>query len=1519
MNHEDGSDTGDLALRGAHAILVGTGSHVPESRLFDLPAVDSTLDDVAGALVDVCGLAPERVHRVPAEADAMAVTDLVERVTLNASGPVLLYYVGHGLLGPGDELYLATRASVSEERVGQAVAYRTVRDLLGNATGGSVVILDCCFSGLASVSADGSARDPFVSARPGGSFLLTSASYYARSFAPEGARHTLFSGELLNLLRAGDPAGPVRLSLDHVHTALERRFRDGPVRPRRQSEGGIGRVALARNAAYRPAAGPETAPPADVPCPYPGMEPFRTEDSAHFHGREDLTDRLLDAVRAPAAGPLVLLGPSGAGKSSLLRAGLLAGLAQRHEAGSALVPWPALLLPAPGERPLYALAALWARATGRPVDEVRQELARGRFPGALPGYRDCRLLVVDQFEEVFTRCQDADERAAFIDVLAGEVSRDSPPGPRVVIGLRADFYGRCLSHPALARALERGPVAVRPMDDDALRAAVEGPARAVGLTLEDGLTDRLLHDLRQGRADDAATPDAALALPFLAHALREIWVRRSGATLTLAGYQATGGIWQSIATTSEELYRSLDPRRRRALRRMLLRMVHITGDGGDVVARRRVRAGALVEGLPDAERSLTEDVRDRLAAARLIIVDRDGAEISHEALLRAWTRLRRWVERDRVGLLLRQQLEDDADAWKAAGRDSSFLYRGSRLAAASALDDPNADGRPLRRVDRAFLRAAREHAERERARDRRQRQSLQRRLRTAVVALCLALVATGVGFQQRNEAQEQRADAQEQRRIATGRALQAEAENLRDSDPRTSLRLSLAALRVNPTEEGREGLTATLQRTHLAGGSSFTSDGVDMSVFSSNGRLLATATPYGDDTAVHLWDTADATRPRHLTAVDAHSLPADSLAFSADQRLLAVVYSAGEEPDEDVEPRAGGVTVWNVADPAAPARLLDLPDLDDPRGAALSPDGTRLAVVAGGARGTLTSWDVSDPDAPRQLHAPVSAFDSDYVEFAPDGNTLVTGSGIVTAESPLTPESITHRTGWTLWDVSEPGRPVEITERRGFGNKATFHPAGSVLAVDYDNTVTLWDVTDPPNAESLATLGHRDTVTDFAFGPDGSHLVTGALDDTATLWDVGDPERSQQVTTLNGHSSPVMSMAFDDDGRGVTLADHDGGLTRWLTTPSAPALGATADTGGRSPNAAAFSPDGTVFAVAGYDGSVLLWDTTEPTAPRALPPLPVGNEAVHAVAFSSDGALLAVGTQAGDIMEHGRVELWDTSDPSAPSRLAVLPQVSGVTALAFSPRAAVLAVAGARFLEPAWVGLWDTGEPAEPAPLTAEDPLAATRDADLNLPSLANTPVVFSPDGTALVLPGSVWDVTDPGEPALLPTERGDYTMPAFSPSQAAFGPDGHLLTSDNSGRLALWSLRPGPRLVSALPSADDDFVIVGYHPDGALAASGGWGGRVTVWDVSDPTLPARAATLTDTVEDVTDVRFSPDGTTLAVTTADGTVEFWDLGSLPAIAADATGHACRLLGTGLTVEEWERYAPGLPYEQTCPG
>ena len=325
---------------------------------------------------------------------------------------------------------------------------------------------------------------------------------------------------------------------------------------------------------------------------------------------------------AGAQGVLAVVGPSGCGKSSVVRAGVGAALSR---AGTRVRVF------TPGEAPLRVLDSL-------PRRSVRE------------------AWVVDQLEEVFSLCSDAEQRSEFLDRLVAHA--ELAP---LVIALRADRLAELPPYPSFTRLVERGLHLLGAMGDAALRDVVEAPARQAGLILEPGLVDLLVREV-EGEPG---------ALPLLSHALQETWQRREGNTLTVAGYQAAGGIRGAVAQTAEAVYGSVDPSLQHLVRELMLRLVS-AGSAGEPSRIRAARSRVIVE--PAQERLV-----DDLVAARLLTSEEGAIEITHESLARAWPRLRDWLADDVEGQRILHHVTIAADAWEARGRPDSELYRGTRL------------------------------------------------------------------------------------------------------------------------------------------------------------------------------------------------------------------------------------------------------------------------------------------------------------------------------------------------------------------------------------------------------------------------------------------------------------------------------------------------------------------------------------------------------------------------------------------------------------------------------------------------------------------------------------------------------------------------------------------------------------------------------------------------------------------------------------------------------------------------
>ncbi|WP_456319221.1 nSTAND1 domain-containing NTPase [Kitasatospora cathayae] len=469
---------------------------------------------------------------------------------------------------------------------------------------------------------------------------------------------------------------------------------------------------------------------ADARPPYRGLARFEPDDHHLFFGRDRMVEELKRLVRDHRFA--VLFGASGSGKSSLLRAGLIPALRQEI----ARMGRPAVLrVLTPGTLPATTYAHLLAPAESEPESWV----------------------VVDQFEEAFTLCQDRTERARFLDLLLA--AREAGSRLRVLVAVRGDFYARCAEHRTLADALRGAALLLGPMTADELREAIVKPAQTAGWLVERELTARLVDEV-EGEPG---------GLPMLSHALLETWRRRRGRILTVAAYEAAGGVRGAIAATAEEVYGKLSPDQARTARHLLLRMVE-PGQGAPDTRRPLTRAE--LDECTDPEAPL---VVERLARARLLTADEVGVYLAHEALITCWPRLHGWVEEGRERLRHHRRLMEATRSWLEHDRDPGALYRGARLARAEELF---ADDGTLTESERAFLTAALSARETERqAAARTARRS--RFLATALSAVLAVAMVVGLA------AWQQHRDSARQRKSAARRVAEV-ADALRTSDPRCS-------------------------------------------------------------------------------------------------------------------------------------------------------------------------------------------------------------------------------------------------------------------------------------------------------------------------------------------------------------------------------------------------------------------------------------------------------------------------------------------------------------------------------------------------------------------------------------------------------------------------------------------------------------------------------------------------------------------------------------------------------------
>ncbi|MEX1334937.1 MAG: protein kinase, partial [Candidatus Limnocylindrales bacterium] len=532
--------------------------------------------------------------------------------------------------------------------------------------------------------------------------------------------------------------------------------------------------------------------------PFQGLLAFDDTSADRFFGRERLVAELVARLSGSGIGSrcVVLVGPSGSGKSSVARAGLLPAVRDGAVPGSA--DWYVTSM-TPGDDPFESLEAALLRVAVDPPPTLLAQLGDGPR-GILRSVRRCLphdgqrlLLLLDQLEELFVghSRQDADE---FLEALTVAVTDPTSP-LRLVTTLRADYYGQPLAHPAFAPVLDAATVNVTPLAGDELERAIVEPARALGLSYEPGLVARIA----------AETTGLPSPLPLLQYTLAELFERRDGATLTSAAYDLIGGLSGALASRAEAIHGEADAEQQEAIRRLFGRLIDPAEETADL--RRRARLADL------GESGAMRWVLERFGEARLITFDRDLAtreptvEVAHEALLREWPRLVRWLETDRELLREVTRLDEAVTRWVHGGRRDEDLLRGARLERATELT-ATAPAH-LRAPDLELIAASARAAQVEREAQERS----QRRLRLLVgglaAAFAIALVAGGLALVQLNRADDEARAARAAQERAELTTLLLEAN---ESDPATAILLALEAQRRDPSSETDTALLDALTR-----------------------------------------------------------------------------------------------------------------------------------------------------------------------------------------------------------------------------------------------------------------------------------------------------------------------------------------------------------------------------------------------------------------------------------------------------------------------------------------------------------------------------------------------------------------------------------------------------------------------------------------------------------------------------------------------------------------------------------
>jgi WD40 repeat protein len=1203
-----------------------------------------------------------------------------------------------------------------------------------------------------------------------------------------------------------------------VHLMLLRQ----EIRSARIQEGGpanLLRTAAMSADGERAAALEASGVPVSPECPYPGLAAYQPKDADRFFGRRQLTGALVARLAEQLARPglLMVLGPSGSGKSSLLRAGLLPAIAAGALPVKDSETWP-LDLMTPGRHPLLELAARIAALAGLPAGAVEADLRSdpGRITAAIrqvlltharrqaqcsgPGPAlagtspSARLvLIVDQFEELFTLCADERERRTFVRALcaAAGVTAAVPPGGAVgpssvargspeaaalvTIGIRADFYASSATYPEFLPYLQNSQVLVGPMDEEGLRAAIEEPAAGAGLVVDAGLVGVLLSELGlRGSPPDGGYE--AGRLPLLAYALQQTWQQREGRRLTIAAYRATGGIDGAVARAAEAVYAGLDADTRLAARRLLLRMVSL-GEGTADTRRPATVAeltGATTlseaTGPASAQQGATNRaVLTRLIQARLVTASTNAsgmetAQISHEALLSAWPRLRQWLTQDRAGQRIHRDLAEAATAWQAQGRpDPSRLFRGTRLTVAR--EWANSHDEELNTDERAFLIASRQ---------REHRGTWLRR--TVAVSLAVLLAVAVAGWVKETKAAR---NSDHQRVLALSAALAGQSEQLETTDPATAALLAAAAWKTWPTAQAREAMLDVLaqpERAVLPGGLVG-----GQIVFSPGGTLVADV---GTSGRTQLWKPATGQLISSVLKLPTGTVP---VALSSGGKILVTSTTVGQGLQQQLQR-------WDVATGSRAGAPLRAPPGGGGFWTTYGLNGHLLTCACSG--NSVRLWDMTTGhpvSAAARLIVALHGTEDEAI--SPDLQKIVqiANNGVAYEQDIATG----RRTG------------ARLTVHT-FAYRTALSPGGRVLAIaDHSGLVTLWNMA--TGQREGAPLPVPGGVSDMTFSPDGTTLATTGDDGSTRLWDVNLYRQTGRPLTLpNG----VYAEAFSPDGKTMATID-DGGIGLWnLASHQLSGKPIVTGSGGLGTQLIAFSPEGKILAATyGRGNTAGLWDVA--TRRQIGKPLAAGY--VSVMAFDPSGRILATAP-----LSTGPIRLWDVATHQ---QIGAPLAVHGlVHAMAFSADGKTLLAAGGPPLsDGTWIRGWQVSSHTQVRGPFKVPPFASA---------------VFGHGGRIMATAGidgtiRVWD------PATGTQIGTAFTTGTNFVNAMAFSPNGALLaTAGTDSTVHLWDTSTDREIGGPMTPYIESVHTVAFSASGNTLATGGGsiqistgpGGNGTVW-----------------------------------------------------------------------------------------
>ncbi|MBW6472324.1 MAG: hypothetical protein K0B14_04295 [Anaerolineaceae bacterium] len=1134
-------------------------------------------------------------------------------------------------------------------------------------------------------------------------------------------------------------------------------------------------------------------------CPYRGLFAFQEVNAPFYFGRMAFVAALEEAIQAKKL-VVAIVGSSGSGKSSVLYAGLFPRLRKTGEYQ--------LVTFRPGNQPFYALAdalipiikpGLTKSDRMIEIRNLAEHMVKGEvsLQQIIKQYTEDvsspqqLLLVIDQFEELYTLCPDVNQQQAFVDELLVCVDRKDP-GMVMLIALRADFMGQALAHRPFADTLQEASLLMGPLNREELRLAIEKPAELQGAAFEPGLVERILDDVGEKPGN----------LPLLEFTLTQLWEQQTDGWLTHSDYEAMGGVEGALATYADQVYADLGEEQCERARWALVQLVQ-PGEGTEDTRRIATR-----EELGEESWQLIQHLADK----RLVVTGRDAqeretAEVVHEALIRKWGQFQEWMESDRSFRAWQEQLRTHLRSWQESNQDEGALLHGVPLGVAQTWLGER--GEQISQMEKEYIDASLAlQARLQRERNRRRKWTVVGLVGGLVIAILLAAFA----LIQRSDAQKERQNALIQASI--GLASQAQLE-LNGSGTERSVLLALEALKNFPyTWQAEKALGQIVREFRLQDILSGHRDTVLTAAWSPDGSKLASS---GYDGTLRIWDGIThielSTIKAHF-ALNVSQAGVSKLAWSSDSTRIA---TAGIDRY---------AKVWDVQTGKEIVTFNGHYDILS--GIAWSPDGNW--IVSTSKDGGVKVWDAHTGEENFSLvgHAGYVM----NVDWSPDGLYIATAGDDDTAR---------------IWDATT---GVELHNLSGHTNwvwSVDWSPDGNKLATaSEDGTVRIWDAL---TGVELSDIRLANPVWQAAWSPDGLNLATTSASGLAQVWNVSS---GKQIFSLQGITEEQFDIAWSPDGKSlVTTGGKAASVRIWnalphhLTLPDGPGqawwvswspngsriavvysfertviiwdswtgekiLTITGHTNEAQIEDAWWSPDGSKIVTTGWGNLAKIWDAN--TGEELL--TYTGHLGEPEIKFAGQTALSGGGwsPDGSKILTSGySIQVWDANTGKQLTKL--IPTTDLYIYARWSPDGKRVASCAPPEVLQIWDATTGTAMLGGYVHNTADNDFGDAIDNCMG--------VEWSPDGKHILTTNvygsraTIWDAETGHKILIFKGHPGALLIPAWSPNGM------RVATGDTTGGVKVWDAETGSVVLDYTIPVGDFLFQIAWSPDGTRLAGG--------------------------------------------------------------------------------------------------